>query len=74
VPISGRWTIETWLKEIVLDKQRMLKENGSCNVGADNFEETNLDEICRFMRKLMKFEPEQRTEAREILDNPWFHG
>lgn len=58
------WTIETWFKDVYLSKLRIAKEAGFCENTADVFGEKDLEEICRLMKKLMKFEPGERAEAR----------
>ena len=64
--------LREWLEEVHSFHQ---PETASvATPAADVFFESDLAEICRLIWKLMRFEPRERAEAAEILEDPWFRG
>ncbi|KAH7041490.1 serine protein kinase [Microdochium trichocladiopsis] len=63
------WTLDKWLEETY---SFHAPETTSATTTEDLFSKNDFADICRLMRKLMKFEPGERAEAIEILEDPWF--
>ncbi|KXJ85684.1 kinase-like domain-containing protein, partial [Microdochium bolleyi] len=71
---SGR-TPHQWLEECyTFHRPELTTSAAATSTIEDLFSKSDLADISRLMGKLMKFEPGERAEACEVLDDAWFRG